>query len=140
MAAMTSTVMVTATMTMGEGDEDNGKDDHDGKDDEGGGGSIPDCHTTINYMRIGGGNGDGDVDGNSDENNNGKDEDKDNGEDDGVDGEDDNAMAITKTMARMTMAVAVAFLPDMQCCRPTALPTLWGLGHLSTKRRSNLSF
>jgi hypothetical protein len=114
MAATTLMVMATATAKIGKGDDNNGENNNNGKDNEGGGGSIPDQHTTINYMRNCGSDGNGNVDGNSDENNDSKDNNEDNGKDDGVNGEDDNTTAIMTMMARITMAVAVACLPDMQ--------------------------
>jgi hypothetical protein len=43
-------VMATAITIIGEGNNNEGKDDDNGKDDNGIGHGIPDQHTPINYM------------------------------------------------------------------------------------------
>jgi hypothetical protein len=48
MAATTATAMATAMRTMGKDYDNDGKDNNNGKDDDGSGGSIPARQTTIN--------------------------------------------------------------------------------------------
>jgi hypothetical protein len=103
--------------TIGKGEDNNGKDDYDGKDKDGGGGGIPDQHTTINYMaaaeEMAAATAMATLMATAFDDNDGKD-DGNNGKDNGGDGKDDNTTARTATMSRMTTAMAAAFLPNMQ--------------------------
>jgi hypothetical protein len=94
-------------MTIGKGNDDDSKEDEDGKDNDGSGGGIPDQHTTINYMTAAEDMAAA-TDGNSIKDNKGDDNDENDGNDGSVDGEDDNRTATMRT------GVVAAFLPNMQ--------------------------